>query len=172
MELALKVIFDVSPALARCVEQITTAAPAPTADAQPTEEAAPVEAPVEAPAVTPEVTPEVTPADGPTVAEVVAAFEATAPQPVERKEKPEDVLPLLRQRFGIPDNKEDRTPEQQCEARNLSKCVVGLIKEVTLDKSARAITDLKTPEECAKFVERALMIARDVSNGTFQAMPF
>lgn len=90
----------------------------------------------------------------------------------EYKERPEDVLPLLCQRFGIPENKEDRTEEQKAMAKGLNKAVREVIRDVTKNTAARAISDLRTDEDRRAFVEGALLITYNAESGEFSTVPF
>lgn len=106
--------------------------------------------------------------------EAAAAAEGAAAvaEPGEYRERPEDVLPLLCQRFGIPENKEDRTEEQKTMAKGLNKAVREVIRDVTKNTAARAISDLRTDDDRRAFVEGALLIAYNAESGEFSSMPF
>lgn len=93
------------------------------------------------------------------------------PQP-EYREKPEDVLPLLRERFGIPAGKEDRTPDEQERARGLNKAVIAVIRDVTKNSGARSIADLRTEDDRREFIRQALLISYDVNTQAFTVNPF
>lgn len=93
------------------------------------------------------------------------------PQP-EYREKPEDVLPLLRERFGIPAGKEDRTPDEQERARGLNKAVIAVIRDVTKNSGARSIADLRTEDDRQEFIRQALLISYDVNTQAFTVNPF
>lgn len=100
---------------------------------------------------------------------------ASAPEAVpapEYKEKPEDVLPLLRERFAIPKNKEDRDDQQQALAKELNRAVVSVIREVTKNTGAKSISDLRTDADRREFIRMALLITYDVGTGKFKTMPF
>lgn len=107
-----------------------------------------------------------------TEAATEAATAAEAAEPGEYKERPEDVLPLLCQRFGIPENKEDRTEEQKAMAKGLNKAVREVIRDVTKNTAARAISDLRTDEDRRAFVEGALLITYNAESGEFSTVPF
>ena len=110
-----------------------------------------------------------------TVSAETAAAE-TGPEaesaPAEYRERPEDVLPLLMQRFGIPADKEERDEEQKRKAKSLSKAVRAVIRDVTKNTAARAISDLRTDDDRREFVKGALAISYNVNDGEFSAMPF
>ena len=110
-----------------------------------------------------------------TVSAETAAAE-TGPEaesaPAEYRERPEDVLPLLMQRFGIPADKEERDEEQKRKAKSLSKAVRAVIRDVTKNTAARAISDLRTDDDRREFVKGALAISYNVKDGEFSAMPF
>ncbi len=93
------------------------------------------------------------------------------PQP-EYREKPEDVLPLLRERFGIPAGKEDRTPDEKERARGLNKAVIAVIRDVTKNSGARSIADLRTEDDRQEFIRQALLISYDVNTQAFTVNPF
>lgn len=93
------------------------------------------------------------------------------PQP-EYREKPEDVLPLLRERFGIPAGKEDRTADEQERARGLNKAVIAVIRDVTKNSGARSIADLRTEDDRQEFIRQALLISYDVNTQSFTVNPF
>lgn len=101
--------------------------------------------------------------------ETAPATEAPAP---EYREKPEDVLPLLRERFAIPKNKEDRDDQQQALAKELNRAVIGVIREVTKNTGAKSISDLRTDDDRREFIRMALLITYDVGTGKFKTMPF
>lgn len=140
--------------------QMTADAPA----AQPEPETKQVPAPAAAvPAASP--APE-------TPAAAQAAQEAPAAEPEMRKEQPEDVLPLLRQQFGIPESKEERDEEQQRRARNLGKAVLALIQDITKNPRARSVADLRTDADRTEFIRCALLITMDSATGQFQVNAF
>lgn len=150
----------------------TTVPPIPrTAKFEPAEAA--VAVPEETPAETSMQTPvqTATPEPAPAVAPVAPVAPADAPAEP-RKEQPEDVIPLLRQRFGIPENKEDRNEEQNQMSKALNKCVVGLIREVTKNSGARSLADLRDDQAKHDFIDAALRISYSINDGTFSAMPF
>lgn len=96
---------------------------------------------------------------------------ASAPAP-EYREKPEDVLPLLRERFAIPKSKEDRDDQQQALAKELNRAVISVIREVTKNTGAKSISDLRTDDDKREFIRMALLITYDVGTGKFKTMPF
>ena len=163
---------------------------APQADAALDSGRAPLDAPewdapektattLEAQASTAPVEPPTHPERAEAAAEAAAATAATAATAAEAaeaqgeyRERPEDVLPLLCQRFGIPENKEDRTEEQKTMAKGLNKAVREVIRDVTKNTAARAISDLRTDDDRREFVKGALAISYNVNDGEFSAMPF
>lgn len=147
--------------------QMTADAPA----AQPEPEAAQVPAPVAAaPGATVEpVETAAAQVETVTVPEAPATAQA---EPEMRKEQPEDVLPLLRQQFGIPESKEERDEEQQRRARNLGKAVLALIKDITKNPRARSVADLRTDADRTEFIRCALLITMDSATGQFQVNAF
>lgn len=185
MEINVKVMIDASERLCGAIGsllgnaspvepekklRVQMNADAQAAQPEPVAEQAAAAPAVPAPAPVAEPTPEPEPEPEP-------AAPAAAPIPEDElppipKEKPEDVLPLLRQRFGIPDNKDDRDDEQQLRAKNLSKAVLALIRDITKNPKARSVADLRTDEDRFEFVRCALLISIDLNTGTFQVNPF
>lgn len=175
--MTIKVLFDATPALldairgVRCVPSgmmqgsntsepkviVATAPRVPASAAAPVADPAPVEAPESVP--TAETAPE------------PAAAPVAAPTP-EYKEQPEDVLPLLMQRFGIPEKKEDRDDDQKQLAKQLNKGLQAILREVTKDKSAKSIADLRTEADKQRFIELALLLTRDANTGEFSVNAF
>lgn len=116
-------------------------------------------------------TPVSEPDPAPETPESAPAPETPAPAS-EYKEKPEDVLPLLRERFAIPKNKEDRDDQQQALAKELNHAVISVIREVTKNTGAKSISDLRTDDDRREFIRMALLITYDVGTGKFETMPF
>lgn len=171
VKINVNVTLDASPNLTALVltalggRNERAASPAHPIPATPPEWDAP-ERPDDAPAET---------AAADTVSAETAAAE-TGPEaesaPAEYRERPEDVLPLLMQRFGIPADKEERDEEQKRKAKSLSKAVRAVIRDVTKNTAARAISDLRTDDDRREFVKGALAISYNVNDGEFSAMPF
>lgn len=176
MEITVRLLIDATERVERTVANITGAmTQAPATAVRPV-----VTGKQKAPAATPAAigTPAPVPAEK-TVRESAPAqveapapkAEAPAPAP-EYDEKPEDVLPLLRERFAIPAAKEDRTPDEQERAKALNKAVIAVIREVTKNNRNKSIADLRTEDDRKRFIELALQISYDANNGTFNVMPF
>lgn len=160
MEINVRVMIDASERLIGALGGLLRSA-APVESENPQR----IQMTADAPAAQPE------PEAGQAPAPAAAAPEAPA-EPEMRKEQPEDVLPLLRQQFGIPESKEDRDEEQQRRARNLSKAVLALIQDITKNPRARSVADLRTDADRTEFIRCALLITMDSATGQFQVNAF
>ena len=178
MEITLRIVLDLSPAVSAAVEALRTPAalcrPAPEQPARLNQlpqlnqlNQLPEPQP-EQPRQQPE--PE-QPQPEPQQPEPQPEQQPEQPAP-EYKEKPEDVLPLLRERFNIPAAKEERTEEQQNLAKALNKAVVAVIREVTKNGAARSIADLRTEDDRQEFIRLALLLYYNVSTQQFEVKPF
>lgn len=85
-------------------------------------------------------------------------------------ETPERAVSLLRQQFGIPAVKEDRDEEQQRRSMELNRAVMAMIREITMNNSARSLADLKSDIEKQEFIRRSLTLAYDGQK--FEEIPF
>lgn len=195
MEITLRIVLDLSPAVSAAVEALRPAAiaapcrPAPEQPArlnqqpqlnqlnqqpepqpeQPRQQPLPEPQP-EQQQPEPEQ-PKQQPKPEPQQPEQQQQQQPEQPAP-EYKEKPEDVLPLLRDRFGIPAAKEERTEEQQNLAKALNKAVVAVIREVTKNGAARSIADLRTEDDRQEFIRLSLLLYYNVSTQQFEVKPF
>lgn len=174
MEMTLRVIVDVAPAVERVVRAVTAARG---------EEREPEKTPAGTPAV---VAKAADPA--PVAVEAPAPVETAAPVAGEQpglqtqaprlqtqapyQEKPEDVLPLLRERFGIAATKEDRDEEQRRMAKELNRCVVDIIRRVTGNTGAKSIADLRDDADRERFIRESLSITYQSNSRTFYCEPF
>lgn len=146
-------------------QSIQMTADAPAAQPEPEAEQAPAPA-AAAPGAT------VEPAELATAQVETVTVPVAPAEPEMRKEQPEDVLPLLRQQFGIPESKEERDEEQQRRARNLGKAVLALIQDITKNPRARSVADLRTDADRTEFIRCALLITMDSATGQFQVNAF
>lgn len=176
MKVDVTVTFDVTPALSRTVSEIIDSVSmsrnfTPLIEFnEPQLEKTVAEKPQAAPVAKPD------PVPAPKAQDQLAATQpgpqqVAQPQP-EYKEKPEDVLPLLRERFGIPKTKEDRTEEDQARAKALNTAVITVIREVTKNNNAKSISDLRTEDDRQEFIRLALLIAYDTNTGQFEVKAF
>ena len=85
-------------------------------------------------------------------------------------ETPELAVSRLRQQFGIPAVKEDRDEEQQRRSMELNRAVIAMIREITMNNSARSLADLKSDIEKQEFIRRSLTLAYDGQK--FEEIPF
>ena len=85
-------------------------------------------------------------------------------------ETPELAVSRLRQQFGIPAVKEDRDEEQQRRSMELNRAVMAMIREITMNNSARSLADLKSDIEKQEFIRRSLTLAYDGQK--FEEIPF
>ena len=85
-------------------------------------------------------------------------------------ETPERAVSLLRQQFGIPAVKEDRDEEQQRRSMELNRAVMAMIREITMNNSARSLADLKSDMEKKEFIRRSLTLTYDGQK--FEEIPF
>lgn len=164
MEMTLRVIVDVAPAVERVVRAVT-AARGEEREPEKTPEAVSV-VPVEAPAPVETAVP---------VAGEQPGLQTQAPRPEPQapyQEKPEDVLPLLRERFGIAAAKEDRDEEQRRMAKELNRCVGDIIRRVTGNTGAKSIADLRDDADRERFIRESLSIAYQSNSRTFYCEPF
>lgn len=172
MEITVKVnvTLDASPALLGAIGGILNPTPDPTRETE--REPEPAEQSADTARETPDA-PEVkmTAEPKPEPQPEPQPEPVKQPQP-EYREKPEDVLPLLRERFGIPAGKEDRTPDEQERARGLNKAVIAVIRDVTKNSGARSIADLRTEDDRQEFIRQALLISYDVNTQAFTVNPF
>ena len=76
----------------------------------------------------------------------------------------------LRQQFGIPAVKEDRDEEQQRRSMELNRAVIAMIREITMNNSARSLADLKSDMEKQEFIRRSLTLTYDGQK--FEEIPF
>lgn len=168
MEMTLRVIIDVAPAVERVVRAVTAArgeerepekTPAGTPEAVVAKAADPAPGAVEAPAPVETAAP-------------VAGEQPGLPTQAPYQEKPEDVLPLLRERFGIAASKEDRDEEQRRMAKELNRCVVDIIRRVTGNTGAKSIADLRDDADRERFIRESLSIAYQSNSRTFYCEPF
>ena len=85
-------------------------------------------------------------------------------------ETPELAVSRLRQQFGIPAVKEDRDEEQQRRSMELNRAVMAMIREITMNNSARSLADLKSDMEKKEFIRRSLTLTYDGQK--FEEIPF
>ena len=85
-------------------------------------------------------------------------------------ETPELAVSRLRQQFGIPAVKEDRDEEQQRRSMELNRAVMAMIREITMNNSARSLADLKSDMEKQEFIRRSLTLTYDGQK--FEEIPF
>ena len=91
------------------------------------------------------------------------------PEPADA-ETPELAVSRLRQQFGIPAVKEDRDEEQQRRSMELNRAVIAMIREITMNNSARSLADLKSDMEKQEFIRRSLTLTYDGQK--FEEIPF
>ena len=91
------------------------------------------------------------------------------PEPADA-ETPELAVSRLRQQFGIPAVKEDRDEEQQRRSMELNRAVMAMIREITMNNSARSLADLKSDMEKQEFIRRSLTLTYDGQK--FEEIPF
>lgn len=92
-------------------------------------------------------------------------------QPGEDKpETPEMAVSLLKDRFGIPYAKEERTKEQQEKAMAMNRAVTQMIRDITRNEKARSLADLKSDMEKKEFIRRSLYLGYD--GQCFEELPF
>ena len=91
------------------------------------------------------------------------------PEPADA-ETPELAVSRLRQQFGRPAVKEDRDEEQQRRSMELNRAVIAMIREITMNNSARSLADLKSDMEKQEFIRRSLTLTYDGQK--FEEIPF
>lgn len=167
MEMTLRVIVDVAPAVERVVRAVTAARgeerepeKTPAGTSEKVQEVVETPAPVET----------AVPVAGeqPGLQTQAPRLQTQAPY----QEKPEDVLPLLRARFGVAAAKEDRDEEQRRMAKELNRCVVDIIRRVTGNTGAKSIADLRDDADRERFIRESLSITYQSNSRTFYCEPF